>query len=287
MMTSSTMTLCASHAPGMDRDTAGELGRAFRAGVARARAAVADFDPELVVLFGGDHRRAFSQVAPSFAVALTASLLAEGSIPAQELDVPTGLARELSGALVTAEFDIAVCRGVALDHAFGQPLHHYLPEGSRAQVVPVPINCASPPLPSARRSVAFGEAVGNFFRDLDKRVLFIGTGGLSHSPPSLEDERHDKTEEERRAQIQAGFAEASKRIKPAWDEAFLEAMGRWDVDELIRMADRATEDAGVGANEVRTWLAAAAAGGGRPVTTMAYEPVEPWITGMGVAVSAA
>lgn len=281
------MTLCASHAPGMDRDAAGELGTQFRAGVAQARAAIADFAPELVVLFGGDHRRAFAEVAPTFAVAQTASLLPEGAIPAEDLNVPSDLARELAYTLVAADFDIAVCRGVALDHAFGQPLHHYLPQVAGAQIIPIPVNCASPPLATATRTIAFGRAVGEFFDRVDKRILFIGTGGLSHSPPSLEDDRHDKTEEERRAQIQAGFEAASKKIKPDWDTRFLNALSRWDEAELVRMADRATEDAGVGANEVRTWLAAGAAGGGVPVVPLAYEPVETWITGMGVAVSAA
>src|SRR5690606_4626242 len=150
--------------------------------------------------------------------------------------------------------------------------------------IPIPVNCASPPLATATRTIAFGRAVGDFFDSVDKRILFIGTGGLSHSPPSLEDDRHDKTEEERRAQIQVGFESASKKIKPEWDAGFLDALSRWDEAELVRMADRATEDAGVGANEVRTWLAAGAAGGGRPLEALAYEPVKEWITGMGVAI---
>lgn len=279
------LTLCASHAPGMDRDIEGALGKEFRRGIAEARERVEEFDPELVVLFGGDHRRAFARVAPSFAVAYTADLLPEGGHESASLNVPTELARELAFSLVAADFDIAVGRDVSLDHAFGQPLHHYLDDPATIEVIPMPVNCASPPLPSAARALAFGRQVGAFFDQLDKRVLFIGTGGLSHSPPSLEDERHDKSEEERRAQIQAGKEKASQAIKPEWDKAFLDAVGRWDETELLRLADRATEDAGVGANEVRTWLAAGAAGGGRPITPLAYEPVADWITGMGVAVS--
>src|SRR5690606_38929131 len=100
---------------GMDRDIDGLVGSEFRVGVAKAREAVAEFDPELVVLFGGDHRRAFAQVAPSFAVAQSASLLPEGTIPAGDLNIPTDIARDLSFALVESGFDIAVCRGVALD----------------------------------------------------------------------------------------------------------------------------------------------------------------------------
>jgi 2,3-dihydroxyphenylpropionate 1,2-dioxygenase len=54
---------------------------------------------------------------------------------------------------------------------------------------------------------------------------------------------------------------------------------------LIRLVDKAHARAGAGANEVRTWLAAGAAGGGRPVTPLVYEPVPEWITGMAVAAS--
>lgn len=279
------LTLCASHAPGMDRDSEGLLGAQFRRGVAAARQAVTAFDPELVVLFGGDHRRAFAHVAPSFAVAYSANLLPEGGHDAATLNVPTDISRDLAFSLVASGFDLSVCRDVSLDHAFGQPLHHYLEEPTRAQVIPIPVNCASPPLPTAARALAFGRQVGAFFDQLDKRVLFIGTGGLSHSPPSLEDERHDKTEQERGDQIRAGFEAASRAIKPDWDRAFLDAMGSWDEARILELADRATEDAGVGANEVRTWIAAGAAGGSRPVIPLAYESVPEWITGMGVAVS--
>ncbi|NYE19654.1 3-carboxyethylcatechol 2,3-dioxygenase [Microbacterium immunditiarum] len=282
----SRMTIVASHAPGMDRDVEGKIGQTFRAGVAEARRRVVEFDPEIVVVFGGDHRRAFAKVAPSFAVAYTAGLLPEGGHPASTLNVPTAVARELAFALVAADFDISVCRDVDLDHAFGQPLHHYVANPDAVEVVPAPINCASPPLPSAARALEFGRKVGEFFTTIDKRVLFIGTGGLSHSPPSLLDERHDKTEEERRAQILAGYEEAAKAIKPEWDRAFMAAMQEWDEAALIQLADRATEDAGVGANEVRTWLAAGAAGGGRPVEALAYEPVPEWVTGMGVGAGA-
>ncbi|MCU1621130.1 MAG: extradiol dioxygenase, partial [Modestobacter sp.] len=44
-------------------------------------------------------------------------------------------------------------------------------------------------------------------------------------------------------------------------------------------------EAGVGAHEVRTWMAAVAAGR-TPMETVVYEPVREWITGMAVATSA-
>jgi 2,3-dihydroxyphenylpropionate 1,2-dioxygenase len=226
-------------------------------------------------------------VVPLFAVAYAASLLPEGSIPAQRLNIPTELARDLSAHLVDSGFDVAVCREVELDHAFGQPLHHYLADVAGIPVIPMPIDCASPPLAKARRVIDYGTSVGDFFSSLDQRILFIGTGGLSHDPTSLKGERHDLADDERKAINEAGFERASKLIKPDWDRAFLEAIRRWDVETLVRMTDNATTDAGVGANEVRTWLAAASAGGGRGAAPLAYEPVQKWITGMGVSLSEA
>ena len=42
--------------------------------------------------------------------------------------------------------------------------------------------------------------------------------------------------------------------------------------------------AGTGGAEVRNWIAAAFAAA-EPLTTVAYEPVSEWITGMGIAAS--
>ncbi|GAB2982813.1 3-carboxyethylcatechol 2,3-dioxygenase [Amycolatopsis acidiphila] len=280
------MVLCASHAPGMDRDTEEALGRTFRAGVARARARIAEFEPELVLLFGGDHRRAFKTVVPAFAVALSANLMAEGAQRAATLDVPPDLARALSESLLRAGFDVAVCRSVELDHAFGQPLGHYLGGVDRAPVIPMPVNCAGPPLPAPARVLAYGAAVGDFLRTVDKRVLVIGTGGLAHHPASLDNDRYDMSDDERRTLNQSTAEQARGRMNPGWDQRFLAAMEAWDTATLIEMTENCEAEAGVGANEVRTWLAAAATAGGRGLHTVVYEPVLEWITGMGAMTSA-
>ncbi|HEX3786892.1 MAG TPA: 3-carboxyethylcatechol 2,3-dioxygenase [Pseudonocardiaceae bacterium] len=281
----STFVLCASHAPGMDRDTGQVLGRTFREGVARARGQIAEFDPELVLLFGGDHRRAFKTVVPAFGLALTARLMAEGAQQAAPLDVPTDIARALGEFLLQAHFDVAVCRSIELDHAFGQPLGHYLGAVDRLPVIPLPINCAGPPLPTAARVVDYGSAVGRFLRTLDKRVLVIGTGGLAHHPASLDTDRYDLTDDERRTLNQSTAEQARGRMNPDWDQQFLTAMESWDLDKLVPMTDHCEPVAGVGANEVRTWLAAGATAGGRGLRTVVYEPVGEWITGMGAMAS--
>jgi 2,3-dihydroxyphenylpropionate 1,2-dioxygenase len=188
--------------------------------------------------------------------------------------------------LLSAGFDVAACRDIGLDHAFAQPIRDLLGELAAKPVIPVPVNCATAPLPTGRRVAAFGAEVGRFLDGLDGRILAIGTGGLSHSPPSLEVDTYDLGDEERARLISEGMAEARTKIRPDWDGEVLDAMARWDGEALIRLVDTAHARAGAGANEVRTWLAAGAAGGGRPLTPLAYEPVPEWITGMAVAATA-
>jgi 2,3-dihydroxyphenylpropionate 1,2-dioxygenase len=285
-VTSERLVVCASHSPGKERDLEHAFGLEFRSALAAAAERVAQFDPDLVVVFGGDHRRAFRHVVPAFGIALSASILAEGGHAAGALDVPSGIARSLCEHLLTNGFDVAACRDIELDHAFAQPIRDLVGELADRPVIPVPVNCATAPLPTGRRVADFGAEVGRFLDGIDVRVLVIGTGGLSHSPPSLEVDTYDLSDEDRARIIAEGMAEARNKIRPDWDAEVLEAMAAWDAAALVRLVDTAHARAGAGANEVRTWLAAGAAGGGRPVTPSVYEPVPEWITGMAVATSA-
>jgi len=285
-MPSDRLVVCASHSPGKERDVEHAFGHRFRSALTAAAERVARFDPDVVLVFGGDHRRAFRHVVPAFGIALSASILAEGGHPAGDLDVPPALARRLCEHLLSAGFDVAACRDIGLDHAFAQPVRDLLDELTAKPVIPVAVNCATAPLPTGRRVADFGAEVGRFLDDIDERVLVIGTGGLSHSPPSLEVDTYDLSDEDRARIIAEGMADARNKIRPDWDAEVLDAMARWDIAALVRLVDAAHARAGAGANEVRTWVAAGAAGGGRPVTPMVYEPVPEWITGMAVATSA-
>lgn len=285
-MASDRLVVCASHSPGKERDVEHAFGQKFRSALTQAADDVRSFDPDVVIVFGGDHRRAFRHVVPTFGVALSASIMAEGGHPAGDMSVPSGLARGLCEHLLTEGFDVAVCRDIDLDHAFAQPIRDLLGELDAKPVIPVPVNCATAPLPTGRRVADFGASVARFLDTVDQRVLLIGTGGLSHSPPSLEVDAYDLSDDERARIIAEGMAEARNKIRPDWDAEVLAAMSTWDVDTLIRLVDSAHARAGAGANEIRTWVAAGAAGGGRPVTPVVYEPVPEWITGMAVATSA-
>jgi 2,3-dihydroxyphenylpropionate 1,2-dioxygenase len=280
------LVICASHSPGMERDIDRVQGSSFRAGLAQARSIVSAFDPDLIVLFGGDHRRAFRHVVPSFAVALSAGTLAEAGHEPGVLDVPHDVARSLAEHLLDEGIDVAVCRKIQLDHAFAQPLRDLVGSLDGRPVIPIPINCATAPLPRADRVLALGDAVASFLDGRSERVLVIGTGGLSHSPPSLEIDTWDLDDAERARLIADGAESARTKIRPEWDATFLDAITAWDRAGLVELADTAHASAGAGANEVRTWLAAGAAGGGIPLNRLVYEPVEEWITGMAAVTSA-
>jgi 2,3-dihydroxyphenylpropionate 1,2-dioxygenase len=277
------MVVCASHTPGMLRDKAGEFGHAFRAGVAEAARRVADFGPDLVVFFGSDHRRAFIDPVPAIAVMTGAEGMGDLGSATGRYDVPSKTAQELAGRMLERDFDVTVGRDIALDHGFGQTFEQLIGDLPAVPVIPVYINCATPPLGRPGRAFALGRAVGQELSSLDQRVLFVGSGGLSHSPPSLVGAAAGLSDAERLAMNEAGREAAKDKISPQWDKAFLRRIAEAP-DTLEQLTATDIEPAGVGANEVRTWIAAIAAGN-LPMETVVYEPVREWITGMAIAAS--
>lgn len=281
---SAAMVVCASHSPGMLRDAGEEFGATFRAGIDEARRRVTDFGPDLVVFFGSDHRRAFVDSVPAIAVMLAADGLGDLGSPTGSYDVPSDIAEPLAAALLSREFDVTVVRKVALDHGFGQTYAHLIGDLPTVPVIPIYLNCATPPLAGPERSYTLGRAVGEELAQLGKRVLYIGSGGLSHSPPSLEAAAAGLSDEERLTVNEAGRAAARDKINPEWDQHFLKRIEH-EPESLASFTNEDIAPAGVGAHEVRTWIAAVAAGS-TPMETVAYEPVPEWITGMGVVTTA-
>lgn len=87
-------------------------------------------------------------------------------------------------------------------------------------------------------------------------------------------------EERRRAIV----VNAPADLNPDFDRAFLAAL---ETGETLAWTSAMTdtslvEQAGNGANEIRNWLIMHAALEFRPGETLAYEPIEQWLTGMGV-----
>lgn len=265
------LTVCASHLITLPSAPHGPV----RAAIAAARDAVARFDPELVVFFGTDHRRAFRSVVPTFAVVLEATAQGDVAGPTGSYDVPSSSGRALIADLVAHDFDIATAYRAELDHAFGHTTRDLLGSISSKPVLPVFINCASPPHASFRRAASLGRRVGEFFAD--RRVLYVGSGGLAHDLPGFREPETGVvlTEEERQTWIKSvnerAHSEGTIRsLVQSWDEAFLAGIADTSWEWLDTIGDDLVERGGNGAAECLTWTAAWAAGG-QALTTLAHE----------------
>ncbi|MFT4191358.1 MAG: hypothetical protein QM617_07555 [Comamonas sp.] len=260
--------------------------KTYKERVAELRA----FDPELVIIFGGNHDDGvFLKLNPQFMVIHAAQSLEDcGGWPAK-FDVPLETAAALTDYLIEEEeFDVAQSYAADVDHGFSNALHYFLGDISSKPVLPIHINTITDPRPTLRRCRQLGEAVGRFARTLNKRVAFLGTGGLSHqtdfvfpqyaTAPSEDvrnylvhgGEKGPITREKWRKAIDDGMAKLSRDlvdgnfhaswVNPEWDKKFLDILTSGDLTPLDAWTDKEVLDAaGYGGSEIRLWVAAAAA----------------------------
>jgi protocatechuate 4,5-dioxygenase, beta chain len=205
--------------------------------------------PQVAVVFYNDHGlNFFLDKMPTFAV---------GAAPEyRNADEGWGLptlppfrgAPELSWHviehLVRRDFDVTTCQEMLVDHALTIPMELFWPASTcPVVIVPVCINTVQHPLPSARRCLALGRAVGEAVASWPgpERAVMIGTGGLSHQ---LDGER-------------AGF------INKGFDLKFMDTLAaepewatQYGIQELV-------EQTGTQGVELLMWLAARGAVPGR------------------------
>jgi 2,3-dihydroxyphenylpropionate 1,2-dioxygenase len=274
---------------------------------AAARARVAEFDPELVVLFSPDHYNGFFyDLMPPFCIGAAATAIGDFKSLAGPLDVPADIALELAHAVLDSDVDVAVSYRMQVDHGCAQALEVLTGSLDRYPVIPVFINSVAPPMASCRRARLLGDALGRALARMDKRVLVIGSGGISHEPPVPELAGASGEVAERliagrnpsadsRAARQARTVAAARAftagdsplhpLNPEWDKAFLKLLEDGDLKALDGLTDRAiTRAAGKSAHEIRTWVAAFAAlnaGGPYRATLDYYRPIPEWIAGFG------
>lgn len=300
---------CLSHTPlrGLN-DPGAEVVAEVDAVTAKLRAEVEAFDPELIVIFAPDHYNGlFYDLMPPFVIATAAEGVGDYQSLAGPLSIPRDLAMDMTRFILDNDVDIALSHRLQVDHGCTQTLEEMTGAIDRYPVIPIIINSVAPPFAPYRRVRKLGEVVGRFLATLNKRVLILGTGGLSHEPPvPLLDNApeaiaefliagRNPTPEARAARQERTIAagkiygtELSQQtpLNAEWDLAFvdlllsgrLEEIDEFKIEEISRAAGRS-------AQEVRTWVAAfsaLAASGAYSARLDYYRAINEWIAGYGV-----
>ncbi len=305
--------VCMSHSPLIDAArTTPDVEARFAAVVDRLQAHLRRMRPELVVVFYPDHVNGFFyRLLPPFCVGIGGESIGDYGSAAGALEVPEEAARSLTEQVLAQGVDTALSYRMQVDHGAVQPLEMLFAGAGVPAFIPVFVNSAMPPRPRFARCRALGEAVGHWAAARPEKIVVIASGGLSHDPPlpslagaspevraRLVDgealsfrhrfARQDRVAAEGRKQV-AGESELLP-LNPDWDRRLLSALADGELGVLDDSDDaEITGAAGRGAHEVRTWVAALAclSVAGRYRAEVAfYEPVDAWLTGMGVLTAA-
>ena len=250
--------------------------------VRKARDFVRAFDPDLVVIFSPDHYNGFFyRLMPPFCIGTAATGVGDYGTQSGPLDVPADVATACAESLWDNGVDVSISASMDVDHGTVQPLQTLFGDAAARPVIPIFVNSVATPLGPLRRSRALGSAVGNYLASLDKRVLVIGSGGLSHDPPVptlstappaalgrivLGEPMSPEQRQARQVAVMEAahnFAHGESRLQPLnpeWDHRFLEIVDSGHLSDLDGWSTSwMAHEAGNSAHEVRTWVAAFAA----------------------------
>jgi 2,3-dihydroxyphenylpropionate 1,2-dioxygenase len=245
----------------------------------QAREFVRAFDPELVVIFSPDHYNGFFyRLMPAFCIGAAAVGVGDFGTQAGPLNVPEDVATACATAVMNDDVDIAFSASMEVDHGTVQPLQILFGDAAAVPTVPIFINSVATPLGPLKRARALGAAVGRYAATLNKRVLLLGSGGLSHDPPvptlasvppaAIGRIVHGQpmTTEQRQARQTAviGLAQEFAQgggpmhpLNPEWDHRLLEILDSGDLTAVDGWSNEwIADEAGNSAHEIRTWIAA-------------------------------
>jgi 2,3-dihydroxyphenylpropionate 1,2-dioxygenase len=302
--------LAMSHSPllehaELDADVSSELENAF----AEARRFVHQFDPDVIVNFAPDHYNGFFyRLMPPFCIGYAADSIGDYGSQAGRLDVPEDAARALAEAVIGDGIDLAVSLDMQVDHGAVQPMEVLYGDIRAKPFVPIFINSVAPPFTPIQRIRLLGEAIGRHLDTLDRKVLLVASGGLSHDPPvprlatATPDQRRvllgkggplspEARDARQRRVIDAAreFAAGTATIQdlaPEWDRDLMEILASGDLTTLDAWnPEEMTRIAGNSSHEVRTWIAAYAAlgaAGSYAVRYSYYRPIRELIAGFGL-----
>lgn len=264
--------------------------------------------PDVVVIFSPDHFNGFFyDMMPPFCIGTEAQSTEDWGLPKASLRVASALAESCIRHLHGRGFDVAISRRMKVDHGISIPLIKLFGGVSRPLVLPIFVNCAADPRPSFKRVRKFGDAVGKYLAGQELKVLFIGSGGLSHDPPTPRPDaprevlqrlidRHTPDDDEyrrREGRVMENARQLAAGTGPLmapdrqWDKNFIDQLIEGDLTACDRYTDAGVDrDAGFGGHEARVWVAAFAAmqaSQDAMATLDFYRVIPEWITGMAAA----
>src|SRR5215831_13096290 len=104
----------------------------------QARAFVAEFAPDLVVVFAPDHYNGFLyDMMPSFCIGAAATSVGDYGLPAGPLRVDATAAHAIAEHVLESGVDVALSEAMQVDHGFVQPLVLLLGGLDTVPVVPI------------------------------------------------------------------------------------------------------------------------------------------------------
>lgn len=202
-----------------------------------------EHEPDVAIVFYNDHGlNFFLDKMPTFAIGAAPEYRHEDEGWGLSFARPFAGYPELSWHIieevVTSEFDPVMCQQMLVDHAVAVPYELLWPgtEAFPVKLVPIAINTVQHPLPSPKRCLELGRAVGRALRSWKgpEKIVVMGTGGLSHQ---LEGKR-------------AGF------INKDYDHYCLDNIGPRPELLVDHSAPEIVELAGSQGVEIINWLAA-------------------------------
>ncbi len=233
--------------------------------IAVLRSKLAALAPDVVVVVSDDqHENILDETMPPFTIYVGDDV--EASVSLKYLNEPksanrtrystdSGLAQGVLESLMDAGFDLAYSKRLqfegGLGHGFARALKFLAPDPA-FRVIPVMVNTYHPPAPSAKRCVAFGQALAEAIRVMPGpcKIAVIASGGLSH--PEIDENL---------------------------DHGVLEALKANDLDYLGAMPNTIFRK---GTSEILNWIVTAAAAD-RDATVVDYVPCYRTTTGIGCA----
>ena len=263
-------SFAASHGPLLIREwqavpaaQKSRLEKAFAELGARLRAA----NPDVLVVVSPDHwSNFFLDNYPAICIGVGAAH--EGppepwmqAFAHRDIAGDAELAMHIASTALAQGFEPSISHRMKLDHGACIPLWRMGLE-RLPKIVPLLVNSIEPPMPSLERCYQWGtllrRAIESYAQPL--RVAVVGTGGLSHSigEPTM------------------------GAIYEEFDRETIRLVSR-PAHELLQYLGAELPTSGNGSEEVRNWLVAHGAAGGRGFELIDYLPVPTVIVGCGFA----